>query len=1071
MRVLLTFVLILGLAGVASVQAQALFVPNQGQWEGDFSAKLELKQGAVFFRSSGYKFLLFNDPEGHSHQHHHDHQHPRTALAFEATYIGAKANNTWQGEGKSAYPRHYFLGNKPENWKSNIGSYPEAKLEDILPGLDLHFYEQAELLKYDLKLSATAQPSDIKVVYHGLASISLKEGALHLETAFGTVIERIPYSYQTIDGKKVAVQVNYQLKGDTVQFVVKNYRKGYPLVIDPVLEFSTFSGSGDLNFGNSATYGENGTMYGAGVNFGANYPTTNGVFQAAFAGDSIFNVDVSISKFSADGKNLLYATYLGGRDIEVVHSLISDENGNLILMGNTGSANFPTSTDCFQNTFGGGTYQSSFAFNDYNRGTDIFISKISANGSSLLASTFWGGSANDGFNKDIYKNYGDHYRGEVSLANDGSIVVLSNTFSMDVPLTGPNAQDRNQNSQDALLGVFSPDLKNLNWGRYFGGFGAETGYSVKVNFDKIFICGTTTGDIVTTPGAYAPNALGEDDGYIASFDLGTGNMLKCTRFGTSLDDQAFLLDIDYRGEIYILGQTKGSLSISPNVYSAPGSRQFIAKLDSSLSTLGWQTMVGSGQNKQDLVPSAFMVDQCLNIYFSGWNGVSNTVGFPGIQNGDTYGLPVTNDAYQSNTDGSDFYFMILDHDASGLLFGSYLGGSDNEHVDGGTSRFNKQGTIYQAVCSNCNNKSFPTTPGAYAANSGSPGCNMAVFKFDFDQILSADAKISFTTSVDSICDGLIVNLQNRSSNATNYQWIFGNGDSSTLTNPSVTYQDLGTYTIQLIAYDTVCQISDTAYLEVEHSTARKPITNFISNYTGCDQNLEAHFQNLSIVADAYLWNFGDGNTSEERNPRHKFPSFGSYKIELIAYDTVCMRSDTTYRTITFVDSAKAPEVEVTISSCSNGEVDIALSGDRGSLIYEWVTEDKTYEGRAPSIRYSVPGKKEIVLVVTDTLCSKTFSEILEVEVDQVRNEVFAPNAFTPNGDGLNDQFQIFGDPCESGARLQIFNRWGALVYETDQPYDEFWDGSFQGSLAPGGVYTYILLEQDQKITGFVSLIR
>lgn len=1071
MRVLLTFVLILGIAGGSNLQAQALFVPNQGQWEGDFSAKLELKQGAVFFRSSGYKFLLFNDPEGDAHHHGHDHQHPRSALAFEATYIGAKTNNSWQGKGESAYPRHYFLGNKPENWKSNIGSYPEAQLKDILPGLDLHFYEQAELLKYDLELSAEAVPSDIKVVYQGLESISIKEGALFLETAFGAVIERIPHSYQTINGKKVPVEVNYQLKGDTVLFTVKNYRKGYPLVIDPVLEFATFSGSGDLNFGNSATYGDNGTMYGAGVNFGANYPTTNGVFQPAFAGDSIFNVDVSISKFSADGKNLLYATYLGGRDIEVAHSLISDENGNLILMGNTGSADFPTSTDCYQNTYGGGTYQSSFAFNDYNRGTDIFIAKISANGSSLLASTFWGGSANDGFNKDIYKNYGDHYRGEVFLSNDGSIVVLSNTFSMDVPLTGANSQDRSQNSQDALLGVFSSDLKTLHWGRYFGGFGAETGYSVKVNFDKIFICGTTTGDIVTSPGSFAPNALGEDDGYIASFDLGTGNMLNCTRFGTPLDDQAFLLDIDYRGGIYIAGQTKGSFAISPNVFSTPGSRQFIAKLDSSLSILRWQTMVGSGQNKQDLVPSAFMVDQCMNIYFSGWNGVSNAVGFPSTQNGDTYGLPITNDAYQNNTDGSDFYFMILDHDASGLLYGSYLGGNDNEHVDGGTSRFNKEGTIYQAVCSNCNNKSFPTTPGAYAVNSGVPGCNMAVFKFDFDQILSADAKISYTTSVDSICDGLIVNLLNNSLNATNYKWVFGNGDTSTLTNPSVTYQDLGTYTIQLIAYDTVCQISDTAFIEVEHRTARKPITNFLSNYTGCDQNLEAYFQNLSIVADAYEWNFGDGNTSKEPNPRHKFPSFGTYKIELIAYDTVCMRSDTTYRTITFVDSSQAPEVDVHISSCSNGEVDIALSGDRNSLNYEWETEGKTYTGRAPTIRYTNPGKKEIHLVVTDTLCSKTFSKVLNVEVDQVRNEVFAPNAFTPNGDGLNDQFQIFGDPCESGARLQIFNRWGALVFETDHPYDEFWDGYFQGSLAPGGVYTYILLEQDQKVTGFVSLIR
>lgn len=1074
MRVLLTFLLAIGLYGLPSLEAQALFVPNQGQWHGDFSSKLELKQGAVFFKSGGYKIVLF---EGENHQHsdphnHHSHQIDKRALAFEAKFVGAKSNNNWHGQGEMLYPRNYFLGNDENYWVSNVGSYTENHLTNLLPGIDLHFKEEAELLKYDIKLDAGSHPRDLKIIYEGLESISIKEGALYLQTAFGAVVERIPLSYQLINGRRKTVEVNYMLDGDTIKFEVKGYREGFPLIIDPVLEFATFSGSGDLNFGNSATYGENGTMYGAGVNFGSNYPTTNGVFQASFAGDSVFNVDVSISKFSADGKSLLYATYLGGRDIEVVHSLISDDVGNLILIGNTGSSDFPTSADCYQSTFGGGSFQSSFAFNDYNRGTDIFISKISANGSTLLASTFWGGSANDGFNKDIYENYGDHYRGEVVLSSDGSIVVLSNTFSMDVPLTGANAQDRNQNSQDALLGVFSPDLKQLHWGRYFGGLGSETGYSAKVQFDKIFICGTTESlDLPTTVGAHAENSIGENDGYVASFELGTGNLLNCTRYGTNLNDQAFMLDLDYRGDVYIVGQTKGTLNVSPNVYSAPGSRQFLAKLDSSLSIVHWQTLVGSGQNKQDLVPSAFMVDQCMNIYFSGWNGISNSVGFPATQNGNTYGLPVTSDAYQNSTDGSDFYFMILDHNASGLLYGSYLGGQDNEHVDGGTSRFNKQGTIYQAVCSNCNNKSFPTTPGAYSVNAGTPGCNMAVFKFDFDQILAADAKISFTTSVDSLCDGLIVNLLNNSSNATNYKWLFGNGDSSTAENPTVTYQDLGSYTIQLIAYDTTCQITDTAFIEVEHGSARKPIPNFLIKHTACDQGLEAQFQNLSIIADTYEWNFGDGNSSTSPNPIHKFPAFGSYEVELIAFDTICMRSDTTYQTVSFIDSSTAPTVAANISSCSNGEVEFLLEGDRGALVYEWETEGNLFTGREPGIRFTNPGSKQITLRVTDTLCGKTFTEILNVDVDQVRNEVFAPNAFTPNGDGMNDQFQIFGDPCFTGARLQIFNRWGAKVYETDQPYDKFWDGSYQGSPAPGGSYTYILLEQDQKITGIVNLIR
>jgi gliding motility-associated-like protein len=532
-----------------------------------------------------------------------------------------------------------------------------------------------------------------------------------------------------------------------------------------------------------------------------------------------------------------------------------------------------------------------------------------------------------------------------------------------------------------------------------------------------------------------------------------------------------MVDVDYAGDVYLTGHTKGPFPISAGLYSTAGSRQYIAKLDSSLSTLKWQTLVGSGQNKQDIVPSAFMVDQCLNIYLSGWNGQSNVVGFPGIQNGNTLGLPVTGDAYQNNTDGSDFYFMILGHNANQLHYASYLGGQDNEHVDGGTSRFSKDGTIYQAVCSNCNNKSFPTTPGAYAPTSGSTGCNMAVFKFSFNQILSANARISYSTSVDSLCDGLIVNLQNNSINATNYKWYFDNGDSSTLENPSVTYQDLGSYEIKLIAYDTICQITDTAIINIEHGIARKPITDFISDYVGCDQNLHAKFSNLSISSNSYQWNFGDGTSSTEASPRHTFPAFGTYEVELIAIDTVCMRSDTTYRTITFIDSSESPEVEASISACSNGEVDINLELDRPNLKYRWLAAEQEYFGRSPGIRFTTPGLKEIQLFVEDTLCSKSFYQEFEVEINEIRNDVFTPNAFTPNGDNLNDQFQIFGDPCKEGAHLQIFNRWGSKVFETDQPFKEFWDGNVAGEPAPGGVYTYILLESDQKTTGFISLIR
>lgn len=1054
------------------LSAQVIFVANEGQWRGDFDSKIELSNGAIFLDSQGYIASFLNIPHDHQHEHSHGKSAEYKLHSYRMSFVGSSKKANWRGSGNSFHPRHYFLGSNNQFWRSNVSSTDKANLENIYPGISVEMLEVDDHLKYNFLIAPKADPNLIIMQYEGLESLRLKNKVLYLETKLGTVTESIPLAYQLINGRKTIVKCEYQIIGKEIHFKLGRYKDQYPLIIDPVLDFSTFSGSGDLNFGNSATYGDNGSIYGAGVNFGINYPVTTGVFQSTFEGDSAFNVDVSISKFDATGSQLLYATYLGGRDIEVVHSIISNEQGELYVLGNTGSSNFPTTAGAFQKNFAGGVFQSSFAFNDYNSGSDIFIAKISDDGSQLLSSTFWGGAGNDGFNEAIYKNYGDHYRGEIIIGEDGEILVLSSTNSLSIPLNGSNTIQRTENSQEALVGVFDAQLSSIQWATFYGGTGAETGYSIKEFQNKVFITGSTASDDLELGTKPIFNARqGDFDGYIASFNGENGNLLGSTYYGTDKEDQSFLMDLDYDGNIYIFGQTKGSILSTPGVYTQSGSRQFLAKIDSSLSNILWQTTLGSGQNKQDIVPSAFMVDKCLNIYISGWSGLSNSVTFPAIPNGNTFSLPTTSDAFQSSTDGSDFYFMVLGHDANQLLYASYFGGSDNEHVDGGTSRFSKDGTIYQAVCSNCNNRSFPTTPNGYSPNSGNNSCNMAVLKFSFQQILEASAQIGFTTEIDSICDGLKVNFQNGSNNATNYEWFFGNGSSSTSINPSVTYRDLGSYPVTLIAYDTICNISDTAIIEIIHDKISQPSANFISEYIGCDSQLEASFKNLSLKANRYLWDFGDGVTSSKAQPTHQFGAFQNYSVMLIAEDSICERSDTLYQTISFSDTAIFPEVKPSISSCSNGAIDISIENDRPWFLYYWQVESKNYTGSNPDIKFSQPGVKNFNVIIKDTLCNREYIENFELTLDEIRNEIYAPSAFSPNGDGLNDFYEVYGDPCTTVANLKIFNRWGELVFETNQPYSDFWDGTFKGAPASGGVYTFIIYEAQQKEQGHLSLIR
>lgn len=1044
---------------------------NQGQWSAPFEYKLELAHGAMFFEDNGYSLVFLNPPHRHIGNGHAHHNEP-LAAAFKMRWLNSSKSAAIEGKNALEHDLNYFLGNDPSKFRSGLKANQQLNYQDIYPGIHLKYFGLNDQLKYDIILDAGANPNLLQMKYHGLDGLKLAEGKLEMQTALGSIVESIPEAYQVINGKKRLVACQYKLRGDVVSFELGSYNRNYELIIDPVLMFASFSGSGDLNYGNSATPAEDGNVYGAGVNFGANYPTTVGSFQANFAGDSVFNVDITISKFNSDGSQLLYATYLGGKDIDIVHSLIVDDQNNLIVMGSTGSKNFPIDANAFQRSFAGGPLIKSFAFNDFNYGTDIFLVKLDPSGKNMLASTYWGGTGNDGYNL-LEMNYGDHFRGEVILDGQGNIAITASTNSLDMPMAANSGKTKIDSSQDAVVAVFSPNLQQQIWASYFGGSHLESGYSIRSWKNRLYITGTTfSNDFPADSTAVQYTLKGSIDGFVASFDCLNGSLLNASYYGTDSTDQSFFVDLDRFGAVYLFGQTSGNLAITNGKFGKVGATQFIVKMDSSLASIQWQTAIGSGSPKQDLVPSAFMVDQCQNIYLSGWNGKANMIGSPGVQNGTTHGLSVSSDAHQAQTDGSDFYFMILGREASTLVYGSYLGGSDNEHIDGGTSRFAEDGTITQAICTNCNNKGFPSTPGVYSPGSGSPTCNMAVAKFRFDQMLEADARISFSTGVDSICDGLIVNFDNKSINATNYKWVFDNGDTSTQVKPQVIYSELGSYEIMLIAYDTICGVNDTAFLTIEHNEASYPTAIVEATYENCDANFEVDFDGSnSIDADNFYWIFGDGSSSRSPQAIHKFPNAGPHEVKLITVDTVCNRSDTVVYAFSFVDTIPEPRSEVKLSACSNGELDIHFADMQPWYQYIWKIEGRTYREPYPYVKFRQAGEKSLKLTIIDTLCNRNFEQDFTISIDKLKLDTYVPTAFSPDGDGLNDEFEIFGDECMDGDLIQIFNRWGEMVYTTENPYDEFWDGHYQGAPAPGGVYSYIIFTGEEKMQGSFTLVR
>ena len=268
--------------------------------------------------------------------------------------------------------------------------------------------------------------------------------------------------------------------------------------------------------------------------------------------------------------------------------------------------------------------------------------------------------------------------------------------------------------------MMNPDLSEMLWGTYLGGTDGDALYTVDLDSSGIVYAsgGTKSDNLPKATAQIGTRAKGGiSDGFIAMLNPANFSLTKIGYWGTSKYDQIFSLDIDFENKIYVVGQSMGQMPVSGNVYSDPGSGQFITKFDDALDKVEFSTVFGTGKTSPDITINAFLVDECRKIFVSGWGGETSTKSFSSTSN-----LPITPDAYQKTTDGSDFYLMVLSKNAKELLYGTYFGGSQtNDHVDGGTSRFDKKGVIYQSVCASCPETNwqhaisdFPTTTGAYA---------------------------------------------------------------------------------------------------------------------------------------------------------------------------------------------------------------------------------------------------------------------------------------------------------------------------------------------------------------------
>jgi len=970
------------------------FIENKGQWDSQVKYMGNVPAGAFFIRSTGFTVLqhnasdlnaVYEEIKGHSHAENaagaenlilHSH-------AYNVDFVGASRNFQIIPDKPLNTYNNYFIGNDPSKWAGNCRIYQAVTMKDVYPGVDIRYYTNEGSMKYDIIVNPGADISKIKMKYKGADQLRVSNKQLVVSTSVGEVKELEPYSYQFENSVKKDVNTRYIVKGDELSFDVRNYNKNEVLIIDPTWIFSSFSGSTIDNWGFTATYGPDGSMYGGGIVFGTGFPTTAGAFQTAFGGGEY---DIGIIKLTPTGNARVYATYIGGSDKEQPHSLVVDPSGNLIIAGRSNSPNYPTVPSGAGGTIGSGG------------GFDIVVTKLNAAGSALVGSKKIGGSADDGVNISVNRtrsllqqNYGDDGRSEVILDAAGNIYVASCSRSSNFPVTpGAFQTTFGGGNQDGVVLKLDPNITNLSFGSYLGGSAEDAAYVLSLSpAGEIFVGGGTMSNDFpgNKTGTINPTFQGNVDGFLAVVSNNGATLVRSTYLGTSNIDQVYGVQFDKNGFPYVMGQTLGSWPVINAVYSNAGAPQFIAKLQPDLSAFVYSTRFGKSATIYNISPVAFLVDNCENVYVSGWGGTISGMTFA---SSGTTGLPVTPDAIKATTDGQDFYFFVLQKNASAQLFGSFFGqnGGLVDHVDGGTSRFDSRGIIYQAICANCGGgATFPTGPGTvWAPTNGTlsttnPRCNLAMVKIELD-FTGVQTGISSTINGvprdTSGCVPLTVDFTDTVAKAKKYIWDFGDGSgvvTTTTPNTNHTYNAIGTFLVKLIAEDSnTCNIRDSSFIRIRVGNLEALLDFNPVKLTPCD-SLKFRFDNLSTApavqpfsGQAFRWDFGDGSPQVVAGTgpvTHSYSAPGSYTVKLILLDTVyCNYPDSLTKTINI-----APNVIAQFTTPPVGCVPYTASFTNTSIAgqtFVWDFGDgSTSTAINPVHTYVTPGTYTVRLTATD----------------------------------------------------------------------------------------------------------
>ena len=692
-----------GFAQVDPSTGRIGFEANAGQAAAEFPFLARGGGMSLFFREGGEVSLDLRDGGG------------ETAGVVTAGLAGGNPHTAATAEEPLAGRINYLLGNDPSKWVRNVATFGRLRYRDVYPGIDLVYYGVEGRLEHDFVVAPGADPRKIRMRLSGVDAMEVDaQGDARLRVGSRTVTWKKPLLYQSVAGLRRRVEGRYRVDGRTeLGFEAGVYDPDRPLIIDPVVIYSTYVGRGGNETASRVAVDNNGNVYVAGVSTDNSYPTTPGTGSLTPA---LSRGNIVVTKLNAEASELVYSTIFGGNGIDLALGIAINPQGEVYVTGSTNSDDLPITANVVQRAYGKplGDASKTPVFGD------CFVTRLNAAGNGITLSTYLGGSLLDTCSS-------------IALDAEGNIYLTGGTNSPNFPATEGSFQRTFRGgrdnypalkSADAFVTKLNPTGTQFIYSTFLGGNGEEAATAIAVDAaGSAYVTGATNSTFGFPLTNTAPQTryaglggnptVGLGDAFLVKLDPAGANLAYGTLLGGARDDVAFGIAVDKDGAAYITGSTLSQdfpttavarqssyrgQTVTANWYAGDA---FAAKLNPAGTAWQYSTYLGGSADDRGtgIVAAADGSAWVLGHTLSNDYWVTEDATQRRYAGGDP-------NAYYSS---GDVFLSRLSPDGGSLQFSTYFGGLGDDWALGIAA--DARGAIY--VAGGTNSRDFPTTPGVY----------------------------------------------------------------------------------------------------------------------------------------------------------------------------------------------------------------------------------------------------------------------------------------------------------------------------------------------------------------------